>query len=240
MMANNITERNENAKTTTMEYFFAPNFNQIENEPAYNELAEMLDEVKTSKLYYCTGSGWHEVPGFINEDVKSILMKDDLIIQNSLDVIYRKKLGFLFLRIPDVANIKLKAEDGWSEEFMMQLARAACKVVIGIVARAVNQVLVHDGIFYDNEKGSEYPWSGKPTCEDLTVSEFDSNKFRIMGICKEEKPSVKYEADGDGFLFEDRQSSNLHMASHNTVTGGFIDDEVSIEAFGTERYYERI
>ena len=52
MMANNITERNENAKTTTMEYFFAPNFAQIENEPAYNELAELLDEVKTSKLYY--------------------------------------------------------------------------------------------------------------------------------------------------------------------------------------------
>ena len=239
MMAN-ITERKTTATTTTMEYFFAPNFAQIENEPAYNELAELLDEVKTAKLYYCTGSGRHEVPGFITDDVKSTLMKDDLIIQDSLYVKYYKKLGLLFLRIPDVANIKLKAEDGWSEKFMMQLARAAGKVGIGIVARSVNQVLVHDGIFYDNEKGSEYQWSGKPTCEDLTVSEFDSKKFKIMGICKEENPSVKYEADGDGFLFEDRQASNLYWAEHNTIIGGYVDDDVMIQAFGTSIYYGRI
>jgi hypothetical protein len=239
MMAN-TTEKKTHATTTTMEYFFAPSFARIENEPAYNELAEMLDEVKTSKLYYRTASGRMQEPGFITDDVKSTLMKDDLIIQNSLNVKYNKKLGLLFLRIPDVANIKLKAEDGWSEKFMMQLARAACKVVIGIVARSVNRVLVHDGIFYDNEKGSEYQWSGKPTCEELTVSEFDSKKFKIMGICKEEKPSVKYEADGDGFLFEDRQASNLYWAKHNTITGGYVDDDVMIHAFGASMYYGRI
>ena len=241
MTAERITERNEAFAigTTTMEYFFAPNFAEINNEPVYDELADLLETVRASGKYSRIGFGI-ETHGFITGDIKSVLHNQNLVIPNSLDVKYYKKLGTLYLRIPYVVSLKMEKYDGWSEEFMQQLARVACKVVIGIVARSVNQVLVHDGIFYDNEKGAEYQWTGKPTCEDLTVSKFDSNKFKVMGICKEENPSVKYEADGDGFLFEERTSANAYWAQHNTVTGGYVDDDVMIQAFGASNYYGRI
>ena len=235
MMAN--TERKTHA-TTTMEYFFAPNFADI-NEPVYDELADLLETVRASGNYSRTGFGI-ETHGFIANDVKDVLKNPDLIIPNSMDIKYYKKMGTLYLRIPYVANFMMEKDDGWADEFLQQLARVACKVVIGIVARSVNQVLVHDGIFYDNERGAEYQWTGKPTCEDITVSKFDSNKFKVMGISKTENPSVKYESDGDGFLFEDRQTSNMNWAEHNTITGGFVDDDVMIQAFGASNYYGRI
>lgn len=238
MMAN-ITEIKTHETTTTMEYFFAPSFAEIENEPVYDELAELLEEVRASKNYSRTGFGI-ETQGFIANDVKAVLKNPDLIIPNSLDVKYYKKMGTLYLRIPYVVSIKMEKDDGWTEEFMQQLSRVAGKVVIGLIARAVNQVLVHDGIFYSTEKGSDYQWSGKPTCENLTLSEFSSNKFKVMGICKTVKKSVKYEEDVDGFLFEDRQTSNMNWAEHNTITGGFVDDDVMIQAFGASNYYGRI
>lgn len=239
MTAERITERNEAFAigTTTMEYFFAPNFAEIEAEPVYNELAELLEEVRASKRYYRIGCG-SEIHGFITDDVRKVLSNPNLVIPNSLDCKYYKKQGVLYLRIPYVASFMMEQTD-WNDEFMQKLARTAGKVIIGIVARSVNQPLVHNGIFYDIDKGSEYQWSGKPTCE-YTVSEFESKKYKIMGICKDENPSVKYEPDGDGFLFEDRITSNLYWASHNTVVGGYVDDDVMIQALGASNYYGRI
>lgn len=224
--------------TTVGEYFFAPNFSEIENEPVYNEFADLLEEVRASELYHRTGFGI-ETRGFITGDVRKVVSNPDLIITNSLDVKYYKHLGKLYLRIPYVVNLSLDRADGWTEEFMQRLARTAGKVVIGLVSRAVNQVLVHNGIFYDIEKGSDYQWSGKQTCSN-TIGEFDSKKYKIMGICKNENHSVRYEADGDGFLFEDRQTSQAYWATHNTVTGGYTDDDVMIQAFGASNFYGRI
>lgn len=224
--------------TTVGEYFFAPNFSEIENEPVYNELADLLEEVRASELYHRTGFGI-EARGFITGDVRKVVSNPDLIITNSLDVKYYKHLGKLYLRIPYVVNLSLDRADGWTEEFMQRLARTAGKVVIGLVSRAVNQVLVHNGIFYDIEKGSDYQWSGKQTCSN-TIGEFDSKKYKIMGICKNENHSVRYEADGDGFLFENRQTSQAYWATHNTVTGGYTDDDVMIQAFGASNFYGRI
>ena len=223
--------------TTVGEYFFAPQFQEIENEPVYNELADLLEEVRASELYHRTGFGI-ETRGFITGDARKVLSNPDLIITNSLDVKYYKHMGKLYLRIPYVVNLSLDRADGWTEEFMQRLARTAGKVVIGLVSRAVNQVLVHNGIFYDIEKGSDYQWSGKQTCSN-TIGEFDSKKYKIMGICKNENHSG-YEADGDGFLFEDRQTSQAYWATHNTVTGGYVDDDVMIQAFGASNYYGRI
>jgi hypothetical protein len=228
--------------TTVGEYFFAPNFSEIENEPVYNELADLLEEVRASELYHRTGFGIETrgfITGDVTDDVRKVLNNPELIITNSLDVSYYKHNGKLYLRIPYVVNLSLDRADGWNEEFMQRLARTAGKVVIGLVSRAVNQVLVHNGIFYDIEKGSDYQWSGKQTCSN-TIGEFDSKKYKIMGICKEPRESVKYESDGDGFLFEDRQTSQAYWATHNTVTGGYVDDDVMIQAFGASNYYGRI
>ena len=80
MTAERITERNEAFAigTTTMEYFFAPNFAEINNEPVYDELADLLETVRASGKYSRIGFGI-ETHGFITGDIKSVLHNQNLL-----------------------------------------------------------------------------------------------------------------------------------------------------------------
>lgn len=233
------TERNEVIATTTEKYFFASNFASIDDEPMYQELADMLEMVKQSNLHSSTYSGIHTEPGFIADDVIGVLMNKEFILTNNMIVKYYKAAGSLYLRIPYIANIVLDTIDGWSEKALADLARIPGHCIIGLVARAVNMPLVHAGNFYDYECSMEYPWWGKAQC-DKKVSDFESTKYTMMEICRVDKANVEYEADGDGFIIEDRFASNLYLAEHNTITGGFIEDDIMISAYGTDIRYGRI
>ena len=228
--------RNE-AITTTGKYYLAPNFASIAD-PAYNALAEMLETVKNSPLYANT-RGQNCRPGSIVRNVQEVLMDENLLVRNSLEVVYNKVHGSLWMYIPYVANIGMDVSDGWSEEFLVALARVACRAGIGLVARSVGQVLLHENVYYSNEMTSGYQWSGKPTmkCNVSEYTESKSSKFMLMGICKKPNDKVRYESDGDGFIFEDRRFADGYWAMHNTITAGMVEDEIQIHAYCSEARY---
>lgn len=241
--ANTIT----NAEAQKTAYFLSEGFKSMED-PMYEKLSGLLEAVKQASIpsSRCSGMCMQPEHGWVVENPMKALMDvvevHDFPIGN-LNVQYYKKGDIrLLLNMPDICNICLKADDGWDTAFLEELARAAAKCAVGICARSVNQVLVHNGVFYTTDDRGEYPWSGKGRSEKMTVSEFipDKGRFKIMGIYKIPKNGVEYETDADGFSFEDRFSSQLYFAVHNTMTAGMVEDDVQISAYVTTTCFGKI
>lgn len=225
-------------------YFIAGNGFKSLKDPMYEELASLLESVKNSQIFMEKRTYNFDYGNYIADDFGYVF--DDerrLCYSSSNEVYYNKRKGSLFIRIGGICNFALAESNGWEKSFLEKLARCASRIIIGLVSGDVNQVLVHNGIFYNHRYNKpDYPWKGKPVHDEITVTEFmqENNTFSIMGIYRIPNQHVKYESDGDGFILEDQVAADYWLASHNTIAASTTENEEKIHTYSTTGLYRPI
>lgn len=230
-----ITITNEEALEAN--YFISEGF-QASGDPMYEELTEILETVKHSPIFVATRRKIFYEGQYIADDISDAFSAPENALYTTLSrVEYFKQRGSLYVRMGGICNLVLESVDGWDKEILERFARIASKCIIGCAARDMRNVLVHKGVYLgsgksESEYRSEY-WSGKGINTTMSVSEYvqTHKKFAIMGITRINNPRVKLERDEDGFVFEDRHSSDYWLAEHNTLHAGMLEDDTHILAY---------
>ena len=208
----------------------------LENEKRFIEL---LEYVKSSGNFVSEFDYWNEpnnrkVVGKIYEP--SLILKEaapsprhDGLETNMVDakIEFRRADDSSHVRviIPNICRIGIYSRDGWSHEFLREVAIRATDYIVSIlISVTVGPVLVHEGVYYCNEGFEDQtPFRGKEIISSLP------DKYRIYGVCKYPVPDVKYITDYDGHVFEAPSSS--YISSHNSLCAGVIKQEDVIEAY---------
>lgn len=199
---------------------------------------EMLEYVKSSGNFVSEFDYWKEpnnrkVVGEIYEP--SLILKDaapspkhDGLETNMGDskVKYMRMDGAsVIIEIPNICSIVMHSRDGWSHEFLREIAISATDYIVSVlVSVADGPVLVHEGVYYCNEGYDDIiPSKGKEIISSLP------DKYRVYGVCKYPVPDVKYITDYDGHVYEAPSSS--YISYHNSLCAGVIKQENVIEAY---------
>ena len=232
MAKKRITNTIEN--TENIDRFLVPDFSDINN-PANEELAGMLEEIKLSSKKINPMYRVESV--YIAENVKAALANATV---NLNDVEYYPSIGLARISIWDVARFSISVEDGWSQNFISKLSKCAANVVIDIIARSVHMSIVYDGVFYDNETVEGEPRKEDIKCRKIKLTDFHSKKFKVQGVLK---TVADYEPGREFLVFKKEKAGDdnewkKYMSHHfPSAFGGYVDDEDKVLAFSRRSSY---